>query len=89
MLFFGLAEIIGGFMAGHIIHRLGNRISLFLKLPLASLTFFITIICIIDDINWDWYICCFMWGITDSFSNVLSNSILQYEFEEDIEPFSI
>lgn len=76
MLFFGLAEIIGGIGAGSLIHKIGNRYSLMIHLPLALLTFLITMICIVDDLNWDWYVCCFMWGLTDSFLNVLSNSIL-------------
>ena len=85
MIFFGLAEIIGGIASGGIIHKIGHRYSLYILYPLTFLTYLGSVVAILDSINWDWYIVCFLWGLMDSFSNVLNNSILQIEFEEEIE----
>ncbi len=53
------------------------------------LTSIMTGICLKTEIYGLWFIAAFLWGIWDSFSQTLCNTILSTEFETDVEPFAV
>lgn len=87
----GVGEMIGGYVVGQFRDKLGNSSAISIQLILT----FLAVSSVItfnrlDNFNLNLaYLMCFLWGLQDSGINCLLRSILGFEFESNLLPFSV
>jgi MFS family permease len=86
----GIGEIIGGQIVGVIKDKIGTKITLFVQMVLTAAGF--GMVFLINERNkydlWVWCMC-FVWGFQDSGLNCIVRSMLGFEFDSKIIPFSV
>lgn len=89
MTVFGVAEVVGGFVAGKVIQMIGKFWSLFVLLAIIILSITFSLIAHINQSYGLWYLAGFLIGLWDSYSQTLLNTILSSEFTQTVEPFAV
>lgn len=90
MMTMGVAEMIGGFIVTPVINVKGMRAGVFVCLGFTSIAFAVFIILNeVRTFGWYCFLFTFLWGIQDSCLNTVANSMLGFEFESNITPFSV
>jgi predicted MFS family arabinose efflux permease len=91
MAMLGLGEMIGGYVVGQLRDNFGNATAISAQLTLI----FLAVISVMTFNRLDYfnlslaYLMCFLWGLQDSGINCLLRSILGFEFESNLLPFSV
>lgn len=87
----GVGEMIGGYFVGQLRDNFGNSIAIITQLILTSLA----VLSVLTFNRLDHfslvlaYTMCFLWGLQDSGINCILRSILGFEFESNLLPFSV
>jgi predicted MFS family arabinose efflux permease len=90
MVAFGFGEVIGGFLIGIIIDKIGSKktsiVNVIIILVLINVTAFS-----VNSNKYDWitFLMCFLWGFQDSSLNIHIFQILGFEFISQSEPFGV
>ena len=89
MTVFGAAEMLGGWGTGRFINKVGKRWSLLTLIIITLASTGLTALCLRTKTYGIWFVTAFFWGLWDSFSQTLCNTILSTEFDSDVEPFAV
>lgn len=90
MALLGLGEIFGGQFIGLVKDKVNKRFALFLQILLTVAAFaFVFIVNEKDIYDYMSFIMAFVWGLMDSGLNAIIRSMLGFEFESKIVPFSV
>ncbi len=90
MVAFGFGEVIGGFIIGIIIDKIGSKktsvVNVIIILILINVTAYS-----VKSQKYDWitFLMCFLWGFQDSSLNIHTFQILGFEFISQSEPFGV
>jgi predicted MFS family arabinose efflux permease len=91
MAMLGLGEMIGGYVVGQLRDKFGNASAISAQITLTFLA--ITSVMTFNRLeNFSLnlaYLMCFLWGLQDSGINCLLRSILGFEFDSNLLPFSV
>ncbi len=90
MVVLGVGEMIGGFLVTKVIELRDMRMGVVCCIFLTILGFVVFIV--LNEIRifgWLCFLFTFLWGVQDSALNTVMNSILGFEFESNIIPFSV
>ncbi|CDW86465.1 major facilitator superfamily protein [Stylonychia lemnae] len=90
MVAFGFGEMTGGLSIGQIIDRVNTKYAVLFNLLIITIMGIVTIVQIQTlDYNWLTFIMTFLWGFQDSSVNTHTMQMLGFEFENNIEPYSV
>ena len=90
MVFFGIGQVISGYLMGRIIDRIGSRKSCFVNLILLSAVMTTQFIAIERE-RFDWlsHVNCFLWGLVDGSLTTHTLQIIGFEFSDCTNPFAV
>ncbi len=90
MIFFGIADSVGGYVFGKLTHSLGKRIGMLIVLVVGLVSMLYTyIVCYYVPYGFAWLFVEFFMGLCDGSVNPIVMALLASDFKETSEPFCV
>lgn len=90
MVAFGLGEVVGSAIIGQIIDKWGSRAAALANVCIIiSMTGVTLSFLLVNSFNWLAFAMTLLWGIQDSTVNTHCFEMLGFEFDNNVEPFSV
>ena len=90
MVAFGFGEVIGGYLHGLIIDKLGSKRTCYVNTSIMTITVASCLVSINNgEYNYLSFIMCFCFGWSDGVTNTFMFQMMGFEFENPSDPFSV